>query len=249
MLLVPHVSVRWSTPRRLRTYALVIWALCALLLFAGEGTLSRARRAMKTIGKDAGPSILAAQEIRSALADLDANAANLLLGTANQRAEAQKVFERRRTQATGRLVDAAQNITYEGERAPIVAMMDELGRYLEVVTEARLRYETRDARGAVETYGAASGRMHDKILAAAQALDQVNRSYMDDVYEAQRRASAGAEGVAVVLGGALVASLTALQVFLFLRMRRILNPSLAAATAFAIFFTLHLAHAFGAARE
>src|SRR5262249_48294416 len=155
---------------------------------------------------------LAAQEIRASLADLDANAANLLLGTSAQRAAAGEVFEKRRVQATARLVDAAQNITYEGERGPILTMMDELGRYLELVVEARLHYDAGNVRAGVEAYRAASARMHDKILAAAQTLDQVNRTYMDETYEDRSRASAGAEGIALAFGGGVLAVLIALQV-------------------------------------
>ena len=241
---------QWPTPLRLRIQQFVIWGFAALLFIAGEGTLGRARSAMKTIGRDSAPSIIAAQEINSALADLDANAANYLIGNAQHRAEALRAYEKRRVQATTRLVDAAQNITYgDAERQPILTMIEELGRYLEIVSESRYRMDMGDWRGANETYGTATSLMHGKILFAALQLDNANRSYMDQEYVEQKRASSGAEGVAVVIGGILITMLVSLQIFLFRRMRRVFNVPLVLATALAIFFTADLVHGFGAARD
>ena len=240
----------WSTPRRMRAYQIAVWALAALLFIAGEGTLGRARAAMKTIGRDSAPSIIAAQEINSALADLDANAANYLIGNAQHRAEAMAAFESRRTQATSRLVDAAQNITYgDAEKQPILTMIQELGRYLELFAEARYRYDTGDVRGATEAYRRATAIMHGKLLVAALQLDTANRTYMDDVYADQKRASSGAEGIAVVVGGGLVVTLLLLQIFLLRRTRRILSPPIAFAMVLALGFTGYLVHGFGAARQ
>ncbi len=243
-------AARWPTPRRLRAYMFGVFGLALLLFVAGEGTLGRARAAMKTIGKDSAPSIIAAQEINSALADLDANAANYLIGTPQHRFEALATFEKRRVQATSRLVDAAQNITYgDAEKQPIFTMIVELGRYLEVFAEARYRYDNGDAKGAVEMYRIASTILHAKILTAAAQLDAANRAYMDTTYADQKRASSGAEAVAVVVGGALLVVLVLLQVFLMRKMRRIVNPALALSTALAFGFTAYLVGAFGEARD
>jgi hypothetical protein len=243
-------TVTWPTPRRLRAYQVGIWVFAGLLFLMGEGTLSRARSAMKTIGMDAAPSIIAAQEIGSALADLDANAANYLIGTATHRADAVRTYETRRVQATSRLVDAAQNITYgDAERVPIHTMLEELGRYFEIVAEARYRHDIGDAKGALEVYRNATTLMHEKIVAAANALDRANRSYMDEVYADQKRASEGAEGLAVFLGGVLLAVLVLAQVFILKRMKRIVNPPLALATVLALGFVIYLVNAFGNARS
>ncbi len=138
----PGIPARWPTPRLLKAHLAAVIALALLLLLVGEGTLAKARATLRTIGKDAAPSIVAAQEIQMHLADLDAAAATTLLGAAQvveveaRRAEAAKagatfadyadaastaaqqleaaaqVFELRRASVTRRLVDASQNITY-----------------------------------------------------------------------------------------------------------------------------------------
>ena len=98
---------RAPTPSRIKGFRAGVWALTALLFLLGEGSLTGARRAMQTVGKDTAPSIIAAQEISSALADLDANAGNYLLGNNKaHQAAAQQTFEQRRVRATSNLVDA-----------------------------------------------------------------------------------------------------------------------------------------------
>jgi hypothetical protein len=243
-------TIAWPTPRRLRAYQIAIWVFAGLLFLMGEGTLGRARGAMKTIGRDSAPSIIAAQEIGSALVDLDANAANYLVGTASQRADAIRTYEARRVQATSRLVDAAQNITYgDAEKVPIHTMLEELGRYFELFAEARYRHDAGDEKGSLEVYRNATNLMHTKIVVAANQLDRANRTYMDDVYAEQKRASQGAEGLAVALGGALLMALVMAQLFLLRKMRRLLNPALAAATVIAFGFIVYLVNAFGDARS
>jgi hypothetical protein len=239
----------WPTPRRLRAYQIAIWLFAGLLFLMGEGTLGRARSAMKTIGKDSAPSIIAAQEIGSALADLDANAANYLIGTASHRADAMRAYETRRVQVTSRLVDAAQNITYgDAEKVPIHTMIEQLGRYFELFAEARYRHDLGDDKGALDAYRNGTDLMHTKILVAANQLDRANRGFMDDVYRDQKRASEGAEGLAVALGGALLVALVLVQWFLYKKMRRMVNPPLAVATVLAFGFVVYLVNAFGDAR-
>src|SRR5207249_2333937 len=105
----------------------------------------------------------------------------------------------------------------------------------ELAAEARYRHDMGDEKGALDAYRSATALMHTKIINAANQLDFANRRYMDDVYAEQRRASEGAEVLAVALGGALLASLVAAQLFLFKRMRRILNAPLALASVLALF--------------
>src|SRR5262249_48102099 len=148
-------------PTRLKAFLYAIWGLAALLLLVGEGTLSGARAAMKVVAKDSAPSIIAAQEISYSLADLDANAGNYLLGTKAHQQEALRTIEQRRVTVTAKLVTAAQNITFgDAERVPINTMFDALGRYLELISEARYRKDLGDTAGALLTYGAATDLMH-----------------------------------------------------------------------------------------
>jgi hypothetical protein len=241
---------RAPTPVRLKAFLHATWVAAALLFLVGEGTLAGARAAMKTIGQDTAPSIIAAQEISSGLADLDASAGNYLIGNRSQRAASVQAFEDRRGKVTSRLVDAAGNVTYgEAELAPLGVLFDGFGRYLEVVAEARYRADLGDTAGAALAYGAGSDLMHQRLLPAADALDEANRGHLDEAYRQQQRRSEGAEVIAGVAGALLLAVLVGAQRFLWRRTRRIVNPPLLAATVVAALATAYLATRIGAARE
>lgn len=241
---------QWNTPRTLKAYRLVVWILAALLLSQGESTLTLSRNAFKTIGKDTVPSIIAAEEIGYALADLDANVANSLLGSAQHRAAASAVIEKQRLKVTDSLVDAAQNITYgDDEKRPIRAMMRDLGLYLEHAAEARLRFEQFDKGGARTSYWQATDLLHKNLLVEAQNLDAANKVQLEVAYRLGTEETEGAEFLACVIGLLLTGTLVALQRTLFRKTRRIFNIPLVAATALAILLPLYLAGRFTNARH
>ncbi len=67
---------RMNTLQTLWAGLYLIWALDAMLLFAAITGVQVHRDAMKTVGKDTAPSIIAAQHIKTSMADMDANVAN-----------------------------------------------------------------------------------------------------------------------------------------------------------------------------
>jgi hypothetical protein len=249
-LAVATARPRMPTPRRLLVQQWVTLVLAGLLLLVGEMTLNRARAALKTIARDAAPSIVAAQDIRFALADLDANLANDLIGTASHRVAAAQAIEERRVHASQALVKAAENITYgDDERGPIQAMFISLGLYLERAAEARLLHDRSDDARAKEAFFTATGIMHTDLFQKADALDSVNKAHLDEAYASQATANEGAEALATLVGMALAGALLSTQVFLMRRMRRILNVPLAVATVLSLVFTVYLVGRFNDARE
>jgi hypothetical protein len=232
---------QWTTPRRLRAFQIGIGVLALFLFLIGEGALSRARYVMKTIGKDAAPSIIAAEEIAASLADLDANAANYLLGTRQHQDIAARAYEKSRVQVTSRLVDVAENITYgDAEKKPIQLLFDGLGRYVELVAQARMLHDRGDGSGALATYRMATAGMHRQTIPSAYALDSANRVQMDYAYKQLVRMNRGAENLARVFGLLLVAALVWAQIFLLRRTRRTFNPALMMAAVLAVALTLLL---------
>jgi hypothetical protein len=230
-----------STPARLKGFMYAVWALAAVLFLLGEGSVASALHAIKTVGKDTAPSIIAAQEISSGLADLDANAGNYLLGSRQNQVAAQQAFEERRAIVTRKLVDAARNITYgEAESAPINTIVDSLGRYLELYAEMRYRKDAGDATGALGVYSSATDLMHTKMLPAATALDRANLAHLQSDYEAEKNSSGMAEGLSALLAGVLVFVLLWGQILLVKWTRRIFNPALVAATVVAVAFGVYL---------
>jgi hypothetical protein len=238
-----------ATPRSLSVQRAVILVLTLLLFGVGELTLGRVRAAMSTIARDAAPSIIAAQEIRLSLADLDANVANYILGTTVHRDAAAQAIEQRRVHASRALVQAAENITYgDDERAPIQAMVIGLGLYLEQAAQARLLHDRGDEPRAKDTYFSATALMHSDLFTKADALDHVNKAHLDEAYKAQGLTNEGSEALATVVALALGGALLWSQIFMQRRMRRLLNVPLASATVLTVAFAAYLVTRFTDAR-
>jgi hypothetical protein len=237
------------TPHRLRSFQYLVWGIAGLLFLLGEGSLAGALQAMQTVGKDTAPSIIDAQEIGSALADLDANAGNYLLGNPQHQGEATKAFEEKRLVVTKSLVDAAKNITYKEEYRPINDMVDGFGRYLELYGQMRFRKDSGDAAGAFGAYTSASELMHKTLLPAATTLDDLNYAALKREYERQGVRSVGAGYVAGLVAAALVAALGYCQVFLFRKTRRVFNLPLLVATLVAALTGIYLVQRITVSRE
>jgi hypothetical protein len=240
----------WTTPRRLLAFRTATWVLAGLLLFAGETTLNRSRSSLQTIAKDTAPSIISAEEIGTALADLDANVANALLGTLAHRLAAEAAIEKQRVAATNGLVKSAEHITNgDAERGPLGAMILDLGRYLEKAAEAELLHARGDDAGARDAYWIATDLLHKKLLAAADQLDLSKKEQMDVAFANEIEENDAAEVVAAGFGGLLLGTLLWAQWFLFKRMRRMFNVPLLVATFAALGLTAYLIHAFSDTRK
>ncbi len=240
----------WSTPQRLKVFRAGVWVLTAALLAFGLAVLAEARHALHVLEHDTVPSIIAAEEIGYALADLDANVANSLLGNAQHRTAAASAIEKQRLRVSDSLVDAARHVTAsDAETAPIRAMTRDLGLYLERAAEARLLSARHDEAAARATYWGATELLHTRLLRQASDLDAVKKGQLDRAYGSGARATDGAEVIAVVLGAGLVVVLASLQAFLFRATRRVLNPAVAGATLGAVLLAGVLASRLTTTRE
>jgi hypothetical protein len=240
----------WTTPRRLVVFRSLTFVFAALLFFSGETTLGRSRGALQTIARDTAPSIELAEEIGGTFASLDTAVAKALLGNATYRPTAEAAIEKHRLDVTSALVKSAQNITNgDAERAPIGAMIVDFGRYLEKASEAELLHERGEDVAARDAYWAATDLLHVNILSAADHLDTAKKDQMDAAYTSELEANEGAEIVAAGLGLLLLATLLWAKVFLFRRMRRMINVPLGVATVTAFVLTAYLVHAFSDTRE
>lgn len=226
-----------TTPQLLKGGLYLTWGASLLFLIATIAGVQGQRYSIKTVGKDAAPSILTAQRLKDALAGMDANAVNELLVKPGQNPGAVKDYEERHQKLAERLVAAAENITYgDAERKPIQTLQLAQGEYIAKIQQARDFNERGDANGVLMSYRAAAEIMDKTLLPAADALDKANSDELQNVYEAQQSATARSLFFVVISGLLLIAVLVIIQLFLYYRMRRILNPMLLAATAIALIF-------------
>ena len=220
----------WTTPRLLRLALGGLWLAALVLAAYAEVEVAEVRASVKTIGRDAAPSIVAAQEIYANLADLDATAANFILADEAALPAIVDTFDKRRHTAVARLVAAAENITYgEAERAPILKMIDQLGLYLELVGVAKTLHQRGDSAAAIAGYNQASDLMHQRILPAGLELDQANRHMLDAAWT-REQAAGTRQGPLLAVAALVLGALLVVQLFLARRMRRWVNLPLLGAT-------------------
>jgi hypothetical protein len=234
------VAGKWNTLRILKVSRGALLALDLLLLLAVVLGARVHRSAMQTVGKDAAPSIIAAQHIKSALADMDANAANELLGPSGTMQEAISAYEARRVEASKALIAAAENITYgESERKPILALQLGLGSYERLIQKARDGHDSGGSGAAVAAYRDAAALMDGVLLPAADALDQANHQVLEMTYQSQSSRSFAARAFVLIAGAFELLGLAAVQVMLSNRMHRTVNPALLGATLFTLILTVY----------
>lgn len=229
---------RYNTPQLLKGGLYLTWGASLLVLITTIAAVQGQRYAIKTIGKDTAPSIIAAQHIKSGLADLDANAANKLLVEIGKNPEAEKAYDDRYKEVIESALSAAENITYgDAERNPIRTLFVALGDYRIKIHEARIFQKQKNEAGVLAAYRAGANIIDNTLLPAADALDQTNREALNRVYKEQKFTAGKYLFFVFISSLGLLGVLIALQIFLNRRMRRLLNPMLLAATAIAIFFT------------
>jgi hypothetical protein len=218
----------WNTPQILKTSGLAATVAATLLMVAVIAGARTHRHEIQAIGRDSAPSIIAAEQIRAALSDMDAMAAE----------EDRRRFEARRIEAVSALVTAAENITYgEDERTPIRKLAVGIGTYGGMVQNARNKRD-------VELYRQAARFMDTELLPSAAALREANRAALQRTWEEQNNNSRRSLFLTIAAGIILGGLLLAIQVFLAQRMRRTLNPGLFAATVVAWVFVVYAGQSF-----
>lgn len=239
------INKKLTTPQILKRGMYATWGASLLLLVLSILGVQQQRQAIKTVGKDATPSIITAQRLKDAMAGMDANAASELLVPSGQNPDAVKGYEERHKAASERLVAAAENITFDKkERDPINTMQLGIGDYIAKIQQARDAHARSDKRATLVAYRAAVEIMDKQLLPAADALDKVNFEELERSYKQQSMASSGALLFIAFSGVVTLAVLVVLQIFLSRRMRRTLNPMLLGASAIAFLFLAYTTMAF-----
>ena len=239
-----------NTLQRLKAARVLLLVLTGVLLISLLSVVRLQQDAMKTVGQDAAPSIIAAQHIKAAVAAMDANLANELLTSPDSGAPSLSNYDAQRTEAATSLVTAAENITYgERERGPIRTLETGLAVYEDLAERARDLHEAEKAADAggsatvLEAYRQAETMTDRSLLPAADDLDAANLTELEKTYARELTESAIARGLVGVIGLVVLAALVGLQGYLSRRTRRTFNPALLGATVLTLGLLLY---AFGA---
>ncbi len=195
-------------------------------------------------------NIILADEIRSDLSKAHADYVNAVLMRANHRGNAPGYwtqFQVNIDKAELKLTEAAQNITYEGEKEAIVAMAQGVSQYEQLVGRSY-------ALGTNDT-DPADTLIRTVVLPAAERLNDVNSKQLGQTYSDFMHQPLTL-GWMVISGLVLLLALVATQVVLFQLTHRIVNAFLALATLVLIALGIYQAtsvvgalHALQAAKE
>jgi Four helix bundle sensory module for signal transduction len=235
---------KYKTPQILRGGWYATWGMSLLLLMISIYGVNSQRNALKTVGKDAAPSILTAQQLQDSFADMDASLANELLLKPGENQQVLADFDKNRKKIADRLVAAAKNITYPAEEKIIQSLQFNNSAYLLKLQSAREAHKRGDAVGALNVYRGAADIIDREIIPQAEKLSNVNFGELETTYARQKFANGGLSFLIAVIGLVQIAILVIIQLFLYQRMRRILNLPLLGATAIAIIFLGHTISSF-----
>jgi hypothetical protein len=236
-----------TTPRTLKTLRALGWALAALLGIVVALGAAQHRDAVKTLGVDAAPSVVAAHNIKIHIQTLDADLVNDLLVAPGSSSAYVKDFDANRVEIGKQVIAAAKNITYgDAELVPIEKIQDSLGRYLMAAQTAREAHDRGDQPAALAAYRATYRILETELVPAADDLNTANDGVLQDTYDTQRGAARRTSVITFLLVASLVLLLVATQVFVARRFHRRVNPGIAAATVVALGFGAYTCHAFGA---
>ena len=227
----------WTTPRVLQALLLASLLGAALLFIAGFAAHNALKQDVQSVGRDSVPSILAAQQVRTSLVDMDASAANDLLAGPGGSRTARDSYDAERSLIGRQVVIAAQNITYGNlERIPIETLQDGMTYYTGLIAQAQQQIRDGNGDNARATYMQATNYLHNTLVPAATRLDAVNTAYLNRAYADVRTTSAQSTALVMLAGLLLLGALVGAQLFLSRRTRRTLNLPLLAATVVLIAF-------------
>lgn len=236
--LLPERSDVASWIRLLAAISVVLTIVACLVLIM---TARSVQSGIDVIGKRTAPRVTATEDLYFALADMDAQLANVLLAgndpvLAKTKSDALSAYERDRVQADADL-QAAATIAGADDAAqqPIRDLLDQFGRY-EALAANTIVLDDRDRDPAgrpspdvLDPYRQATSLTRG-ILDSAHRLTVVNTTTLNRAYDHTRGSTMTGQVWLVVLGVAVLAVLAGLQVLLRITARRRINPGLLAAT-------------------
>lgn len=238
------LTKKFNTPQLLRSGWYTTWGVSLLLLIVSIYGVQAQRQAIKTVGKDAAPSILTAQQLQDSFADMDASLANELLFKPGENQQALADFEINRKKIADRLVAAARNITYPAEEGIVQSLQLSGSAYLLKLQEARDAHKRGDTIGTLNIYRSAATLIDRQIIPQAEQLSRVNAQELEKTYANQSFFNGGIALLITIVGLVQIVILVMIQIFLYRRMRRMLNLPLLGATIIAIIFLVHTLSSF-----
>lgn len=236
-------SLQDVTPVRLRLLLLVNIVLVTGFCSVAMTTIHQHEHAARTIGLDATPSVVAAEQIQIAALEMDYFLINeLLIGPQDKEARMMtKHFKDWRNNAFKSLLSAANNVTYgDKELLPIERVLVDMGEYESRAQKARDLHAMQMESEALAAYRSARETLTSSLLPNTDALYTVNSDILDATYAEEQSKSALSCGFVLVTGMVLIGTLVYTQIYLKRRFRRTFNLFLVVSTVAMALLVNHL---------
>ena len=250
-----RLRLRTRPARILALAAAAVVAVTALFLTTNTA-IGHARDGLRVIGHQAGPRVVTTANLYFALSDMDTQLANILLnGNSTDlgfgRVQSLAVYDQDRAAADAGAIQALRLTGSDpDQQATVQELLDSLGEYEKLAARAILLDEQADHRAGaapenvLAVHRKATDLMRLDLLPKAYNLTLDSGAIVRQTYDAERGAVLAGRWWVGLAGLAAVVLLVALQVYVTVRFRRLVNPALALATlgclAFAITGTLLL---------
>lgn len=223
-----------TTPGNMVISLVITLVLAVLFIGASVNAIHSARSVTQSVGRDSAPSIVAAQQIRSLLAEAQAQAANEVLGGTNS-VGARARYEQAISQAQAAIVDASTNVNYPGEADQLKKIEQGIATYTGYVETARANSRQGFPVGAAYMR-LATQTLRVDIDGAARELAAINNRQLNETYSGAQRNLLINLALVLVTGLALLGCLVRTQLFVKRNFRRTLNRSLLGGTALQVVF-------------
>lgn len=218
-------------------------SLCLIIVLLWFGitffVYSLSRNTAKAVGLDTVPSIVAAQNIKATLANAHSNAMNAMVTGEELGGRFWNQYRYDLDSLHTQLVKASRDITYgDAERIPLTEISSNISAYEYVVGGA----VANGAEISVDQFMEANRLMQQRILPASTALNRVNLEQLERIYGSYQSSINLLIVLLILVGIGFLAVLVLVQIYLFKRTHRVLNPGLMLA---AILFTASLIYSTG----
>ncbi|MEU0936195.1 MULTISPECIES: hypothetical protein [unclassified Embleya] len=224
-----------AAPARVYGFAALILAgLVALTAVIAVGA-GNARSGLGEVADTSAPRAAVAADLYFALADLDAQVANVLLVGSDEQVGNRQLALRQMRERRSRITADIQTLASGG--APVGTLIDGLGRYDAYVAQARLADEQvqerpagRPPTSALNYFASATSMLHEDLLPAADALGRGAEEKLASDADSDRTHARWAALAVGAVGVLLVVVLIVGQIRWARRFHRVLAPGLAAVT-------------------
>ena len=219
-----------TTPGRLRLWSIVVLIVTALTALLGVNALGARRRVAADLRNDRAAFLFDTQGLHTALLKADAESANAFLAGGIEPADRRKGYEDAVADAAARLATAAQRADTADARVSIGKISQLLPVYTGLIESARANNRQGFPAGGAYLR-AASKKLRAEIVPLVEDVEQIAL----DRFRAKYADLSGGAAVALAsLMVGLVLLLAWLQLWLFRRTNRVLNPPLVAATVLVV---------------